>query len=83
MMMAEKNSRKIKRYKKTQQTLKRLTCLVISTSLSAEDNRLSANLLPLSIFCLDFQKHFFASSCRGTDLQNKCSDTKGETEGWN
>lgn len=66
MIMAEKNSRKIKRYKKAQQTLRRLTCLKKSfprPCLPKPIVRLPANLLPLFTFCLDFQIHFLASSC--------------------
>ena len=66
MILAKKNSRKIKRYKKAQQALRRLICLkqsFLHPCLQKPIVRLSANLLPLSIFYLDFQIHFLASSC--------------------
>lgn len=66
MILAKKNSGKIKRYKKAQQALRRLICLKYlfpHPCLQKPIVRLSSNLLALSIFCLDFQIHFLASSC--------------------
>ena len=65
-MILAKNSGKIKRYKRAQQALRRLICLKYlfpHPCLQKPIVRLSANLLALSIFCLEFQIHFLASSC--------------------